>query len=47
MGDWSNEGIAAWDARGTRVPIGGNDVFYIDAPASGSCPPSRLAAGSC
>ena len=36
MGDWTNEGIAAWEARGTRLPIGGNDVFYVDAPATGT-----------
>ena len=36
MGDGTNQGIAAWEARGTRLPIGGNDVFYVDAPATGS-----------
>ena len=36
MTTWTDEGVAAWEARGTRVPIGGHDVFYVDAPATGT-----------
>lgn len=36
MGELSDDGVAAWEARGTRVSIDGNDVFVVDSPATES-----------
>lgn len=40
MGNWKHPGLAAWEARGERVPVGGpdladQDVFVVDVAATG------------